>query len=148
MYDLLELDKLIDIHGIYTYFYSEHDNKYKYAGEKHDFWEMVYVDSGEIYEIAGNTGYILSQGDVIFHKPMEFHNLASVNNKPHNILIVTFATKSKAMSFFENKIFKVNHNQKKYSQTSCPNSKKPLENSITAQIFRLSFLLSNPVHTK
>ena len=113
MFKLLKLEKQIDVRGIYTFFYFEHDSNFKFVGEKHDFWEMVYVDSGEIYEVSDSIGYILSQGDVIFHQPMEFHSLAAVNNKPHNVLIVTFSTKSEAMSFFAKKIFTVNLNQKK-----------------------------------
>ncbi len=113
MFTLLPLQKAIHIEGIYTFFYQEHGRDFKCFGERHDFWEMVYVDSGELSAMAGNTACILSQGDVIFHKPMEFHNMASACDKPHNVVIVTFETKSPAMSFFENKILTVNAQQKK-----------------------------------
>lgn len=113
MRKLLKLDKEISISGIYTFYYLEHSKNYYYVGEKHNFWELVYVDSGEISAIADSNGYILSQGDIIFHKPMEFHGVAAVNNKPHNVLVITFETDSPAMDFFSNKIFTVNPTQKK-----------------------------------
>ena len=113
MRNLLKLDKEISISGIYTFYYLEHSKSYYYVGEKHNFWELVYVDSGEISAIADSNGYTLSQGDIIFHKPMEFHSMAAVNKKPHNVLVITFETDSPAMDFFSNKIFTVNPTQKK-----------------------------------
>jgi len=113
MYVLLNMNKEINIEGLYTFFYSEHPKDFRYVGEKHDFWEFVYVDSGEIYAVADNNGYLLSQGNIIFHKPMEFHGMTAVNNRPHNVLVVTFETKSPAMEFFAKKIFMLNSHQKK-----------------------------------
>ncbi len=113
MYNFLKIEKTIDIQGLYTFFYFEHSKDFHYIGEKHDFWEFVYVDSGEIYAVSDNDGFVLSQGDVIFHKPMEFHGMTSVKNKPHNVIVVTFETKSPAIEFFTKKIFTLNSRQRK-----------------------------------
>lgn len=113
MWALLGLNRKIEIKGLYTYSYREHGSDFRTPGEKHDFWELVYVDSGEIYAGSGNDRYILSQGNVIFHKPMEFHSVAAVNGKPHNILVATFETSSPSMDFFIKKIFTLNLKQKK-----------------------------------
>lgn len=112
-YECLKLDKFIHISGLYTFFYFEHSSNYFFPGEQHDFWELVYVDRGTISAVADNSGYILEQGEIIFHKPNEFHTLASSPNEPHNILVTTFATDSPAMDFFKNKIFTLNSKQKK-----------------------------------
>lgn len=113
MHKLLKMEKKIDIQGLYTFFYFEHSKDFHYIGEKHDFWELVYVDSGEIYAVSDNDGFVLSQGDLIFHKPMEFHGMTAVKEKPHNVLVATFETQSPAMNFFVKKIFTLNSNQKK-----------------------------------
>lgn len=112
-YNMQAFTKDIDISGLYTFYYFEHGKDFYFAGERHNFWEMVYVDGGEISVIAENAGYTIKQGEVIFHKPMEFHTLASNKKDPHNVLIVTFAAKGEAMRFFENKIFTVDSQQKK-----------------------------------
>jgi len=112
-YKCLELEKYIHIEGLYTFFYFEHGSNYFFPGEQHDFWELVYVDSGKISAVADNFGYIVEQGEIIFHKPNEFHTLASSPNEPHNILVTTFETNSPAMDFFKNKIFTLNSKQKK-----------------------------------
>lgn len=109
----MELEKYIHIEGLYTFFYFEHGSNYFFPGEQHDFWELVYVDSGKISAVADNFGYIVEQGEIIFHKPNEFHTLASSPNEPHNILVTTFETNSPAMDFFKNKIFTLNSKQKK-----------------------------------
>ncbi len=113
MFRLLRLKKEIHIEGLYTFFYFEHGRDFRYVGERHDFWEMVYVDHGEISAVSDNTAYTLPQGNVIFHRPMEFHGMTAVNNKPHNVLVVTFETKSPAMEQFAKKIFTVQTHAKK-----------------------------------
>ena len=113
MYSCLQMEKELDVKGLYTFFYFEHSKDFHYIGEKHDFWELVYVDSGEICAVSDNDGFLLSQGNVIFHKPMEFHGMTAVKNMPHNVLITTFECKSPAVDFFTKKIFTLNSKQKK-----------------------------------
>jgi len=103
----------IKIDSIYTFYYYEHSKNFAYEGEQHDFWEMVYVDSGVVLAKTDTACHILTQGNVIFHKPMEFHALEATNNKPHNIIVFTFSCSSPEMSFFEDKIFSVTGRQKR-----------------------------------
>jgi AraC-like DNA-binding protein len=100
--------KEIEITGLYTLFYFEHDKDFYFAGERHDFWEMVYVDVGEISVVAENAGYAVRQGEAVFHKPNEFHTLASNKKNSNKTLIITFAAAGEAVKFFENKIFSLN----------------------------------------
>ena len=110
---LHRMEKDIEIEGFYTLFYQEHTKDFYFPGERHDFWEMVYVDDGEIDIVAENTGYCLKQGDVAFHKPMEFHTVASNQKDPHSIIVATFETHSPAMRYFENRILRVDAGQKR-----------------------------------
>lgn len=112
-YPFVTKEKVIDINGFYSFFYYEHDKNFIFNGEKHDFWEMVYVDSGEISVVADTTGYLLGQGNIIFHKPMEFHAFTSSGGNPHNVVVSAFECSSPAMNFFMNKIFELNSRQKK-----------------------------------
>lgn len=105
--------KIIDIEGFHSFHYFEHDKNFCFNGERHDFWEMVYVDSGEISVVAETTGYLLEQGNVIFHKPMEFHAFTSAGGNPHNVVVTSFECNSPAMDFFMNKIFELDSYQKK-----------------------------------
>ncbi len=109
----IPVNRELVIDAVFTFYYYEHGKDFFFEGERHDFWEMVYVDSGNVLAKTENSCFILPQGSVIFHKPMEFHSLEAINNKPHNIMVITFSSASEAISFFENKIFSINTHQAK-----------------------------------
>jgi AraC-like DNA-binding protein len=90
----------------------EISKSFKYDGERHDFWEMVYIDKGEMICTADKNRFILKSGEMTFHKPNEFHNLSGDNRTAPNISIITFECKSSAMKFFEGKIFKLTPEEK------------------------------------
>ncbi len=94
----------ISVDAIVTVHYFEHAKDYVFEGEKHDFWELVYVDKGRLEVLSEDQGFELTQGQVIFHKPNEFHNLYANGTVAPNVVIVTFVSRSPAMAFFENKI--------------------------------------------
>lgn len=99
------IDKVIEIEGFNSIYYFEFGKDFSHPPEKHDFWEMVYVDSGEISAVTDGLGQSLSQGQVIFHKPMEVHAHVSNRIVPNNMLVVSFTAKGDAMDFFDKKIF-------------------------------------------
>lgn len=97
----LVIDQLVTVH------YFEYTSDYFFSGEVHDFWEFLYVDKGEVEVTAGESCYLLKKGDVIFHKPMEFHNLWANGKVAPNLVVVSFACQSPAMDFFANKILRM-----------------------------------------
>ncbi|WP_088816421.1 MULTISPECIES: AraC family transcriptional regulator [Listeria] len=101
------MKRLLNVESIVTVYYFEFSKNYLYAGEKHDFWEMVYVDKGELEVSADKEGYELKEGDIIFHKPNEFHNLWANGITAPNVLVVSFVCSSEGMHFFENKIMRL-----------------------------------------
>ena len=78
---------------------------FHYEGESHDFWEMVYIDKGEMICTADKSSFTLKSGELTFHKPNEFHNLSGDSSTAPNVSIITFECKSRAMKLFEGKIF-------------------------------------------
>ncbi len=99
------------IDKVYTIHYFEYAKDFAFEGESHDFWEFVYIDKGEALVTAGDTQLTLSHGNVIFHKPGEWHNISS--KAASNSVIVSFESRSPAMKFFENKILQIGNIQKK-----------------------------------
>ena len=95
----------IEIEGFHSIYYFEFGKDFSHPPEKHGFWEMVYVDSGEISAVTNGLGRTLSQGQVIFHRPSEIHAHVSNRIVPNNMLVVSFSTQSPAMEFFDRKIF-------------------------------------------
>lgn len=98
------LKEEFNIKEIVTVHYFEFAKSYIYEGESHNFWEFVYVDKGEVEIMADTNGYKLNQGEIIFHKPNEFHNLWANGRVAPNLIVISFHCNSPSMVFFENKI--------------------------------------------
>ena len=112
-YKGVRLNDSLIIKKLYTVHYYEYSKEYRFTGESHNFWEFVYVDKGEVTVVADDKSYILKQGSSIFHKPNEWHNIYANGTSAPNIAIITFASDSEPMKFFENKILFVGQEQKK-----------------------------------
>jgi len=111
-FTLLSFDKVFNIEKIITVFYMEFSKSFCYEGESHDFWEIVYIDKGEMICTADKKRFVLKSGEMTFHKPNEFHNLSGNNSVAPNVSIITFQCKSRAMKYFEGKIFKLSSEEK------------------------------------
>ena len=105
-------EKIFNIEKLITIFYMEFSKDFEYDGESHDFWEMVYIDKGEMVCTADKNRFVLKSGELTFHKPNEFHNLSGNKSIAPNVSIMTFETKSREMKYFEGKIFKLNSEEK------------------------------------
>lgn len=101
----------ISINKLYSVRYFEYDTEFKFVGEAHPFWEMVYIDKGEAQITAGEKVFTLSQGEAYFHKPGEWHNIVSNKTAP-SVVIISFECKSGAMSFFFDRKLNVGQKQK------------------------------------
>ena len=104
----------ITVKSIITVHYFEYDKDHNFHGEKHNFWEFVYVDKGEVEVMADTTGYNLKHGEIIFHKPNEFHKLWANGKTAPNLVIITFECRSPSMRYFEGKIIKADDSEKDY----------------------------------
>ena len=92
---------IINVSKIVTLHYYEFDKNFSFEGEKHDFWEMVYIDKGMVEIKREDKKEIFSQGEIIFHKPNEFHSIKAVDSSP-NFFVVSFVCTSPAIQYFEN----------------------------------------------
>ena len=99
----VRLTNLINVTSVISIHYFEFDKNFRFHGEEHDFWELVYVDSGNVIVTADEKMHILGQGEIIFHKPNEFHTISADGKKPTNVCVICFETKSKAMKCFQDK---------------------------------------------
>lgn len=135
-----KFDKVFNVSRIITIFYMEFSKDFYYDGEKHDFWELVYIDRGEMICTADKKQVVLKGGEITFHKPNEFHNLSGNKNTAPNVSIITFECKSKFMKYFEGKIFKLTSEEKSFlsmlfheglSAYSLVDNTKPLLQTLT-----------------
>lgn len=106
-YRSIRLEDILTIHEVYSIHYFEYMCDFSFPGESHDFWEFLCVDKGEVNVFAGKKLHILKRGEIIFHKPNEFHNVKSNGLIAPNLVVMSFACNSPVMTFFEEKILKV-----------------------------------------
>ena len=109
-YTPIRLEIVLDY--IVTVHYFEYPRGFEFSGEAHDFWEFLYVDKGEVELTAGSRRCTLTKGDIIFHKPMEFHSLRCLGGNAPNLLVAAFVTASPAMSFFEEKVLRAGDSER------------------------------------
>ena len=105
-YQSIILKQEINITNIYSIHYFEYSRDFVFEGESHNFWELLFVDSGVIEVTADEKKFPLESGEIVFHKPNEFHALRSNGKSAPNLIVVSFDCTAPCMSFFENKVLK------------------------------------------
>ncbi len=106
-YKSVYLQDTLSIHEIYSIHYFEYMCDFSFPGESHDFWEFLCVDKGEVNVLAGEKFHALKKGDIIFHKPNEFHDVNSNGLIAPNLVVMSFSCTSPVMSFFEEKVLQI-----------------------------------------
>lgn len=91
----------ISVNGIYTVHYFKYGQQFAFEGERHDFWELVYIDAGQVDIASDEHELTLVQGEAYFHKPNEYHSIRA-NGRFANSVIVSFDCGNAAMKVFEN----------------------------------------------
>ena len=91
---LMRVQDLITIH------YYEIDPEYRFEGERHPFWEIVYVDDGVIHAQNGSRHWDAAAGELIFHAPDSFHRAEGNGRDQGHIFIISFTSRSPAMERF------------------------------------------------
>ena len=108
MFDTQKVHKEIEIKGFNSIYYFEFGKDFSHAPEKHNFWEMVYVDSGRINAITNGVGLTLEEGQAIFHEPMEVHAHISDNRVANNMLVISFTADGEMLRHLKGKTFNLN----------------------------------------
>ncbi len=107
----LKINKVFNISKMISFHANEFDNNFIFNGEKHSDWEIVYIDKGSVEVKRDKEILILSQGDIIFHRPHEFHSIKSYNSSP-NFFVIAFECNSPSMSYFDRYYTKLDKTQK------------------------------------
>lgn len=88
----------ITVDALYSVHYFEYASEFTFAGESHDFWELLYVDKGALQVTAGDRQLQLTAGQAILHLPGEFHALAASGGTAPDLVVVSFSCASPEMA--------------------------------------------------
>lgn len=86
------MERAVNIQSVISVHYYEYPIDFSFAGEVHDFWEIVYADKGEALITAGNRELELPAGSLFLHKPMEYHNIRCGPSGTVNSFIMSFSS--------------------------------------------------------
>lgn len=94
LYEYLKFDRaewsfnVLSINSIFT---RDYNKDVFFSGERHDFWELVYVERGKLTVAEDESVYELGEGQIIFHAPMEFHRFWSKKTENPKFRIISFS---------------------------------------------------------
>ena len=98
-----KLNTLVSVSGVYTIHYFKYGRNFRFKGERHDFWEMVFIDSGNAKVLADDKELTLKQGDAFFHKPNQLHTIYTDDDFANSV-IISFDCKNRAIKQLADKI--------------------------------------------
>ena len=111
-YKSVVLEDSVTINRIISVHYFQYMSDFSFPGESHDFWELVCVDRGEIDALAGDRRLTLKKGNILFHKPTEFHNVLTNGKVSPSLVVIGFECHSPAIKSFEDQLMSVQDTEK------------------------------------
>ena len=112
-YKSVVLEDSITINRVISVHYFQYMSDFSFPGESHDFWELICVDRGEIDAVAGDRRLTLKKGNILFHKPNEFHNVLTNGKVSPSLVVIGFVCHSPAIKSFEDQLMSVQDTEKK-----------------------------------
>ena len=106
-----QLKSLIRINGIYTVHYFKYGRNFHFTPEKHNFWELVFIDSGNAKILNGDQTVLLKQGEAFLHKPNVLHTIYTDDDFA-NSAIITFECKNRILKSAADKVLVFNEYEK------------------------------------
>ncbi len=88
---MFSVTKTVNINSFYSGFEHRYDSSFIFTGERHDFWEFLYVIEGTMDVFEEDRIYELNSGEMIFYSPMEFHSIRSAKGTDPLIIIMSFS---------------------------------------------------------
>ena len=95
----------INIPEIMAYYYTIKSPNYRFKGEKHNLYELTFVDRGTLDTSIDGVNYILNSSDLIIYGKNQFHTQAVNNDLSCSYLTIMFDMKCDDERLICNKIF-------------------------------------------
>lgn len=113
-YKLKTFDDIpLTVSGIANIHYFEFTERYHTVDDYHNFCELLYVDRGAITVHAENYSGILSDNQMIIHRPNEIHSLECSDYTAPNVIIIGFECFCGELEPFSKKPVTLSGEQKK-----------------------------------
>ena len=108
------INKEIVISSFNTIDYYNLNKDFYQLPDSHPYWEMVYVDRGDVISNYDGVGHTLFEGQVVFHPPFSSHSHISNKLVSNSILVVSFTSESDVLNDLQRKIFSVTNASRRF----------------------------------
>lgn len=88
---------------LYTFFYQECSRDFYFRGERHETYELVYVDHGQLHNLVAGKDILLRQQQLMLIDRDDWHTQYS--DLPVSFLTVSFQVQNDALSALTGKVF-------------------------------------------
>ena len=136
------------IDGFYSAFEFYWSDDFAFSGESHNFWEVVFVEEGDVEVTEDENVYVLGAGNIIFHAPMEFHRIKSLPECTPSGFILSFKASGDLPQVLSDGVFTLDPKQMSEYKTICDkafhfynNDRSPTDGQELAALFSL-FLIN------
>lgn len=96
---------VIDVKGLVALEYLDFEGRYKGYIERHDFWELCYVEEGKISFCGDTEERTISQGEILLIEPNQLHSYYSDKGNKNKAFVVCFESSSQALKPLSNVAF-------------------------------------------
>lgn len=79
-----------EIKEILAYYYQVRNASYTFPGEKHNYWELTFIDNGELETTVDGETYQLDELDLILYAPGQYHTQKTGHAKSCSYLTIMF----------------------------------------------------------
>lgn len=105
---MFKVSRKVNIDAFYSGFMHKYDKDFIFTGERHDFWEFLYVIGGSMDVFEEDRIYEVNAGKMIFYAPMEFHSIRSAKGTDPLIIIMSFSLSGEGFDCLTEGVFDVN----------------------------------------
>ena len=117
------IKNIVTIDKLYSLHYFAYSKTFYFEGELHDFWEIVYCDSGEADITDQDNNYILKQGQAFIHAPNKFHNVRP-NRSNTNVIVIGFDGDLKVLYKISSMVLDISPNERSFIKNILSESRK------------------------
>ena len=98
-----QLNDTLRVTGIVNLHFFEFDNDFTTVGERHPFYELVFVNSGKLYISSEDYTGVLDKDQLIIHRQNTEHSLRCPSGESPTVIIIGFECDSDLIDSFSRK---------------------------------------------
>ena len=139
IYTPAALQQVLTVEKLYSLHYFAYLKNFSFEGESHDFWELIFCDSGSVRIYDRDRQFLLSQGQAFLHAPGNFHNVRP-EKADTNVIVTGFGGKLDILHRCAGKPVELSQAAKHFLRTILSESRKVFASPLN-RVYQYEILL-------